>query len=90
MQCDVQGDNSAVSCMLSYCLHQLQHSCNVDQVQGLLAVILGMHSNRIIVVPELAELAMELRGSLMKLWAVVDDDIHAIRCLTAVFGKTQL
>jgi hypothetical protein len=76
--------------MLSYCLHQLELGCNVDQVQGLLAVVLGVHSNRIVAVPELAHLASVIRCCLVKLWAGVDDDMHAIRCLTAVLGKTQL
>ena len=86
----MQDDNEAVRALLVYILTQLQRSRSIDQAQGLLALVLRMHGERIAAVPQLAEVAAELHASLAAVWAGVDEDMHAVRYMTAMFGQTKL
>ena len=76
--------------MLQYVLAQLQHRVNFDQAQGLLALVLRVHGGRIAAQPALGELAMELHAQLAGAWAAIDEDMHAVKCMVAMFGGMQM
>lgn len=85
----MQEDNEAVALFLGYIHAQLSSGANFDQAQGLLALVLRVHGDRISAVPVLRALAVRLHSTLAEAWISVDEDVHAVKCMVSMFGKLQ-
>ena len=87
---DVQEDTDAVVLLLDYIFAQLHQRSNFDQAQGLLALVLRVHGDRIAAVPELSAMARTLHAALADSWSVLDEDLQAVKCMVALFGQMQM